>query len=69
MRLILEIRLEGHIPDKKEVLLGIGEEEKEGALSRHSEKLAIALALISVSDNMPIRYIQEPKSFAMRSCN
>lgn len=50
-------------------MLGIGEEEKEGALSRHSEKLAIAFALISMSDNMPIRYIQEPKSFAMRSCN
>lgn len=50
------IRLEeGYIPDKKEVLLDIEEEEKEGALSRHSEKLAIAFALISISDNMPIR--------------
>lgn len=50
------IRLEeGYIPDKKEVLLDIEEEEKEGALSRHSEKLAIAFALISMSDNMPIR--------------
>lgn len=58
-----------YIPDK-EVLLGIEEEEKEGALSRHSEKLAIAFALISMSDNMPIRYIQEPniQSIWERNC-
>ncbi|KAJ1267962.1 hypothetical protein BS78_07G099300, partial [Paspalum vaginatum] len=53
------IRLEeGYIPDKKEVLFDIEEEEKEGALSRHSEKLAIAFALISTSDNMPIRIVK-----------
>ncbi|XP_062195839.1 pentatricopeptide repeat-containing protein At5g66520-like isoform X1 [Phragmites australis] len=53
------IRLEeGYIPDKKEVLLDIEEEEKEDALSRHSEKLAIAFALISTSDGMPIRIVK-----------
>jgi pentatricopeptide repeat protein len=53
------IRLEeGYVPDKKEVLLDIEEEEKEGSLSRHSEKLAIAFALISTSDNMPIRIVK-----------
>jgi hypothetical protein len=53
------IRLEeGYIPDRKEVLLDIEEEEKEGALSRHSEKLAIAFALISTSDNTPIRIVK-----------
>ncbi|OEL38198.1 Pentatricopeptide repeat-containing protein [Dichanthelium oligosanthes] len=58
------IRLEeGYIPDKKEVLLDIEEEEKEDALSRHSEKLAIAFALISTSDNMPIRIVKNLRVF------
>ncbi|KAK3123109.1 hypothetical protein QOZ80_8AG0624060 [Eleusine coracana subsp. coracana] len=53
------IRLEeGYIPNKQEVLLDIEEEEKENSLSRHSEKLAIAFALISTSDNMPIRIVK-----------
>ncbi|VAH73222.1 unnamed protein product [Triticum turgidum subsp. durum] len=53
------IRLEeGYVPDKKEVLLDIEEEEMEGALSRHSEKLAIAFALISTNDNIPIRIVK-----------
>ncbi|XP_037409479.1 pentatricopeptide repeat-containing protein At5g66520-like [Triticum dicoccoides] len=53
------IRLEeGYMPDKKEVLLDIEEEEMEGALSRHSEKLAIAFALISTDDYMPIRIVK-----------
>ncbi|RLM60263.1 hypothetical protein C2845_PM14G06770 [Panicum miliaceum] len=53
------IRLEeGYIPDKKEVLVDIEEQEKEDALRRHSEKLAIAFALISTSDNMPIRIVK-----------
>lgn len=54
-----KIRLdEGYIPDKKEILLDIEEEEKEGALSHHSEKLAIAFALINTSDNMHIRIVK-----------
>uniref|UniRef100_A0A0E0I9A0 diacylglycerol kinase (ATP) n=1 Tax=Oryza nivara TaxID=4536 RepID=A0A0E0I9A0_ORYNI len=53
------IRLEeGYVPDKKEVLLDIEEEEKENALSRHSEKMAIAFALINTSDDMPIRIVK-----------
>ncbi|KAL5221448.1 hypothetical protein ABZP36_026161 [Zizania latifolia] len=53
------IRLEeGYVPDKKEVLLDIEEEEKEDALSRHSEKLAIAFALINTSDDTPIRIVK-----------
>ncbi|KAF0899828.1 hypothetical protein E2562_024861, partial [Oryza meyeriana var. granulata] len=53
------IRLEeGYVPDKKEVLLDIEEEEKEGALSRHSEKMAIAFTLIKTSDDMPIRIVK-----------
>jgi hypothetical protein len=53
------IRLEeGYIPDKKEVLLDIEEEEKEHSLSSHSEKLAIAFPLISTSDNTPIQIVK-----------
>ncbi|XP_015695447.2 pentatricopeptide repeat-containing protein At5g66520-like [Oryza brachyantha] len=53
------IRLEeGYVPDKKEVLLDIEEEEKEDALSRHSEKMAIAFAFINTSDDMPIRIVK-----------
>nr|CAD1832150.1 unnamed protein product [Ananas comosus var. bracteatus] len=52
------IRIEGYVPDKKEVLLDIEEEEKEDVLSRHSEKLAIAFALISTGDSMGIRVVK-----------
>lgn len=52
------IRIEGYVPDKKEVLLDIEEEEKEDVLSRHSEKLAIAFALISTGDGMSIRVVK-----------
>ncbi|XP_064941502.1 pentatricopeptide repeat-containing protein At1g08070, chloroplastic-like [Musa acuminata AAA Group] len=49
------IRLEGYVPDKKAVLLNIDEEEKEDALARHSEKLAIAFVLLSTEEGMPVR--------------
>ncbi|KAH7652948.1 TPR-like protein [Dioscorea alata] len=52
------IRLEGYVPNKKEVLLDINEDEKEDALSRHSEKLAIAFALISSEDGATIRLVK-----------
>ncbi|RWV88477.1 hypothetical protein GW17_00049433 [Ensete ventricosum] len=52
------IRLEGYVPDKKAVLLNIDEEEKEDALARHSEKLAIAFVLLSTEEGMPIRVVK-----------
>ncbi|XP_008803874.1 pentatricopeptide repeat-containing protein At5g66520-like [Phoenix dactylifera] len=52
------LRLEGYVPDKKEVLLDIDEEDKEDALARHSEKLAIAFGLISTVDGMAIRVLK-----------
>ncbi|KAA8541938.1 hypothetical protein F0562_023090 [Nyssa sinensis] len=42
-----DLKFAGYLPDTSEVFLDIGEEEKETALNRHSEKLAIAFALIS----------------------
>ncbi|KAK9089510.1 hypothetical protein Scep_028592 [Stephania cephalantha] len=50
--------LEGYEPDKTEVLLDIIEEDKEEALARHSEKLAIAFGLISIADGLPIRMVK-----------
>lgn len=52
------IRLEGYVPDKKAVLLNIDEEEKEDALARHSEKLAIAFVLLSTEEGMPVRVVK-----------
>ncbi|KAJ0974875.1 hypothetical protein J5N97_016840 [Dioscorea zingiberensis] len=53
-----QIRSEGYVPNKKEVLLDINEDEKDDALSRHSEKLAIAFALISTEAGATIRLVK-----------
>ncbi|XP_057454159.1 putative pentatricopeptide repeat-containing protein At3g15930 [Lotus japonicus] len=48
----------GYSPDTSEVFLDIGEEDKETALFRHSEKLAIAYALISSGPGVTIRIVK-----------
>ncbi|KAL0348909.1 UNVERIFIED_CONTAM: ATP sulfurylase 1, chloroplastic [Sesamum angustifolium] len=48
----------GHQPRTREVLFDIEEEEKEDALSYHSERLAIAFALIASDSCAPIRIIK-----------
>ncbi|OVA05377.1 Pentatricopeptide repeat [Macleaya cordata] len=49
----------GYKPITKEVLFDIEEEEKEDALNYHSERLAIAFSLISISNSsIPIRIIK-----------
>lgn len=48
----------GHKPRTKEVLFDIDEEEKEDALAYHSERLAIAFALIASDSTTPIRIIK-----------
>lgn len=48
----------GHKPRTKEVLFDIEEEEKEGALSCHSERLAIDFALMASESSAPIRIIK-----------
>lgn len=50
----LRIRKFGHVPETNFVLHDIGLEEKENALTYHSEKLAVAFGLISPSDGSPI---------------
>ncbi|KAA3454559.1 pentatricopeptide repeat-containing protein [Gossypium australe] len=48
----------GHKPRTKEVLFDIDEEEKEDALTYHSERLAIAFALVASDSTAPIRIIK-----------
>ncbi|KAL6522688.1 hypothetical protein OROHE_016535 [Orobanche hederae] len=48
----------GYRPRTREVLFDIEEEEKEDALSYHSERLAIAYALIASDSCVPIRIIK-----------
>ncbi|KAG9441459.1 hypothetical protein H6P81_017313 [Aristolochia fimbriata] len=48
----------GYVANTSAVLLNIDEEEKETALSLHSEKLAMAFGLISTAANTPIRIMK-----------
>ncbi|KAJ9707795.1 hypothetical protein PVL29_000050 [Vitis rotundifolia] len=48
----------GHVPDTSEVLYDMDEEWKEGTLSHHSEKLAIAFGLISTKPETTIRIVK-----------
>lgn len=52
--MINKLKEAGYIPEKSEVLFEMDEEEKETALSLHSEKLAIAFGLISTKPETPI---------------
>ncbi|RDX98668.1 Pentatricopeptide repeat-containing protein, partial [Mucuna pruriens] len=53
-----EIKRAGYVPTTSQVLLDIDEEDKEDALYRHSEKLAIAFALLSTPPGTPIRIVK-----------
>ncbi|XP_026661172.2 pentatricopeptide repeat-containing protein At5g43790 [Phoenix dactylifera] len=48
----------GHRPSTKEVLFDVEEEDKEDALSYHSERLAIAFSLLASGSSAPIRVIK-----------
>lgn len=48
----------GYIASTSEVLLDIDEEDKEDALNMHSEKLAIAFALLKTPPGTPIRIVK-----------
>ncbi|KAL4559828.1 hypothetical protein LXL04_031974 [Taraxacum kok-saghyz] len=53
--LICRIRDEGHVPVTDLVLMDISEEEKEGNLNYHSEKLAIAYGVLKLTPGSEIR--------------
>ena len=59
-----KLKIEGYVPTTSEVSLDIDEEEKETALFRHSEKLAVAFGLITISLPTPIRVTKN-----LRICN
>ena len=59
-----KLKIEGYVPTTSEVSLDIDEEEKETALFRHSEKLAVAFGLITISPPTPIRVTKN-----LRICN
>jgi len=50
-----QLKFEGYAPDTSQVLLDVDEEEKRQRLKYHSQKLAIAFALIQTSEGSPIR--------------
>lgn len=52
------LALNGHVPDTSEVLYDMDEDLKEGALSYHSERLAIAYGLISTKPGTTIRIVK-----------
>ncbi|CAL5091474.1 unnamed protein product [Urochloa decumbens] len=52
------LRREGYIPRTSNVLADIEEEEKETALNYHSERLAIAFALLKSLPGTPIRIVK-----------
>ncbi|KAK9276372.1 hypothetical protein L1049_005905 [Liquidambar formosana] len=56
--LIKQLRSIGYVPKTGSVLHDVEMEEKEASLGTHSEKLAIALGLINVSSESPIRVMK-----------
>ncbi|XP_043694012.1 pentatricopeptide repeat-containing protein At5g66520-like isoform X1 [Telopea speciosissima] len=48
----------GYVPNTKQVLFDLIEEEKEQALSWHSEKLAVAFGLLNTEAQTPIRIVK-----------
>lgn len=53
-----KLKQEGYVPVTENVFMDIEEEEKENALSYHSEKMAIAFMLINTPPMTPIRVIK-----------
>ncbi|KAM7252496.1 hypothetical protein ACFE04_024379 [Oxalis oulophora] len=58
-----KMKEEGYIPDTNFVLHDVEEEQKEQNLSYHSEKLAVAFAIISTSPGTPIKVFKN-----LRTC-
>ncbi|XP_022144843.1 pentatricopeptide repeat-containing protein At1g08070, chloroplastic [Momordica charantia] len=62
-----QLKVTGFVPDTSEVLYDMDEEWKEGALSHHSEKLAIAYGLISTKPGTTITIIKNLR--VCRNCH
>uniref|UniRef100_A0A1D1XYS7 Pentatricopeptide repeat-containing protein At4g14850 n=1 Tax=Anthurium amnicola TaxID=1678845 RepID=A0A1D1XYS7_9ARAE len=55
VRLEKEMKAAGYTPDTNYALYDLEEEEKEGEVLRHSEKLALAFGLVCIPPGIPIR--------------
>lgn len=53
-----KLKLEGYVPRTENVFADIEEEEKEDALSYHSEKIAIAFMLVNTAPGTPVRVVK-----------
>ncbi|KAL6008254.1 hypothetical protein ACLOJK_033760 [Asimina triloba] len=58
------VRNEGYVAHTVDVLQDVADEEKEHALCRHSERLAIAFGLISTSPGTPLRIVKNLRLWA-----
>ncbi|XP_058088533.1 pentatricopeptide repeat-containing protein At5g48910-like [Magnolia sinica] len=56
--MMCRLKMEGYEPDLTQVLVDVEEEEKEGLLSLHSEKLAISFGLININKGQPIHVVK-----------
>ncbi|KAF8400093.1 hypothetical protein HHK36_015968 [Tetracentron sinense] len=56
--IIASVRVSGYAPHTSNVLFDINEEEKEQSLNYHSEKLAVAFAILSFDDRRNIRIVK-----------
>ncbi|GAB4845290.1 hypothetical protein Ancab_038699 [Ancistrocladus abbreviatus] len=54
----LRIKQEGYVSSTKVVLHDVDEEEKEHTLKYHSEKLAVAFAILTIPPSIPIRIMK-----------
>ncbi|KAL5221225.1 hypothetical protein ABZP36_025938 [Zizania latifolia] len=52
------LKIQGYVANTKDVMFDIEEEEKEGAISLHSEKLALAFGLIALPEGTEIRIVK-----------
>ncbi|PKA47542.1 Pentatricopeptide repeat-containing protein [Apostasia shenzhenica] len=52
------LKMEGYRADLNQVIVDVDEEEKEGLLVVHSEKMAIAFGLASIDEGAPIRVMK-----------
>lgn len=61
--IVSRLKSEGYQPELNQVLLDVEEEEKEGLISLHTEKMALGFGLIHVRRCVPIRIVNN-----MRVC-
>ncbi|KAI0495721.1 hypothetical protein KFK09_022024 [Dendrobium nobile] len=56
--MVIKLKVAGYVPEVGEVLVDVDVEDKETALSRHSEKLAIAFGLMNTRAGTTIRIVK-----------